>query len=111
MLLLLALVGCGHRAVLRDAVTYRAETLAALERQREAAEMLIRAADAAKADGDLGTCAQMAAPALLIEAYAEGQAYRALWLADLPYPGGPAGDQPDPGPSATPRKATDYCAE
>lgn len=112
LLILSLLGGCsGKRSVLRDAQTYQTETMAALARQEEAATELFRAADAAKSVGDVAECQRLVAPALLIEAYARRQAYRALWLADLPYPGAPATGDGDPGPSSPPQPAAAYCTE
>ncbi len=101
-ILALSLVGCAPK-VLRDATTFRVETMAALARQQEARGALFRAAHAAAEREDYEGCVDAAEPALLLEAAAEAHAYRALWLAGLSYPVDgtvpPNGtEQPDPGP-------------
>jgi hypothetical protein len=99
--------------VVRKTDTYIAEVLSALQRQEAAADALFAAADQAHADGNVELCAEYLRPALTIEAHARAQAYRALYLAGLPYPEGSGGipdlpaRQPDPGPS----EAVDYARE
>jgi hypothetical protein len=112
--ILLLLVGCPKKSVVRNASSFYAETLAALARQEEAADALRHAAVAAKVRGDRDACEQYAKPALLIDASARAQAHRALWLAGLPYPVDgitpPRGtEQPDPGPSTEPAPTSTLC--
>ncbi len=101
------------KRVVRNTDTYIAEVLSALQRQEAAPATLFSAADQARGVGDVELCEKYLRPALVIEAHAEAQAYRALYLAGLPYPEGSGGipdqprNQPDPGPSAT----IDYGAE
>lgn len=108
---LASLSGCASHLVVRSDATYTAEVLASQARQTEAAAALLTAAREAAQAGNPAWCAELAKPALLIEAKAAPQAHRALWLARLPYPGGPEGEQPDPGPGGEPRAAAEWCAE
>jgi len=107
--------GCGPRRIVRDAATYTAEILAAVERQQEAMDALWIAADEARSAGDLDACRRYAAPALLIEAKARAQGDRALWLAGLPYRKAdgtlpePGEKQPDPGRADALRSLDDVC--
>lgn len=116
-MLVLVLAGCPAHTVLRDAATFQIETMAALARQEEAAGALRVAAVAALEQGDRASCVLYAEPALLIEAAAQAQAYRALWLAGLPYPTEdgsmpPEGTaQPDPGPSTKAPAASTICGQ
>mgnify|MGYP003128538106 FL=1 len=103
---LFLVTGCAHKQqVRRDANTYVAEVLAGLQREKEAAAALHLAAQDAVDRGEMDQCLQYAAPALVIDAKAQPQAYRALWLAGMPYPledgSLPAAgqEQPDPGPA------------
>ena len=77
-------IGCASvpKRVVRDSSTYTAEILSSLQREREASAALHRAAALVPLD----ECAEVIAPALLIDAAAQRQAYAALWLAGLPYP-------------------------
>ena len=117
--IMVALLGgcCLKGKVARDAKTYTAEVFANLLRQKAAAKMLLKAAEAAKAAGDAEACKGYARPALVIEAKAQGQAYRSLWLASLPYPleNGTIPDegvkQDDPGVTGSPRAVTEVCDE
>ncbi len=107
--------GCGPKVV-RDPGTYTVEILAALLRQQEASAALHDAAREARVRGDYDACVMYAEPALLIDASAQAQAYRALWLADLPYPAGPDMEQhnktqPDPGPSKAVEPPNTLCGE
>ena len=103
----LAFGGCATvpKKVVRDTQTYTAEILAGLAREQAAAEALVVAAELARSAGDEELCREYYAPALLIEVKAEPQAYRALWLAGLPYPladgslPAPGTEQEDPGPA------------
>lgn len=95
-----ALAGCGHKIV-RDADTFHVEVMAAQARQTEAMRALLEAADAALMRGDREACERYARPALLIEAFAENQAQRALYLAGL--------IDEDPGPSPTQRPVAAVC--
>lgn len=106
----IALTGC-PKAVVRDATAFQIETMAALKRQEEAASALREAAIIARDRGDHEACVRYAEPVLLIEASAKAQAYRALWLAGLPYPvdNPTEGEQPDPGPSAEPAPVSSIC--
>lgn len=102
----LAFGGCATvpKKVVRDSQVYTAEILAGLAREEAAAEALATAAAEARAEGDEVKCRELYAPAHLIEVKARPQAYRALWLAGLPYPlpdgsiPGPDVEQEDPGP-------------
>ncbi len=110
------LAGCGGKHVVRNASTFQTEVLASLARQEEAASALFAAADKAKAAGDTEACVEYAGPALLIDASAQSQAFRALWLAGLPYPVDgempPTNTkQPDPGPSKPLQDAAAFCEE
>lgn len=106
----LLLTGCGKKYVVRDLVTYQVETLAALERQLGASAALKEAAREARQRGDWDACAEYAAPALLIDAAAQVQAHRALWLAGLQYPSDQdSEEQPDPGPAPEPAEVTEIC--
>lgn len=111
LILALAVSGCKAKRVFRDADTFTAETLAALARQEEASAALKEAALAAAAAGDLDTCVRLAEPALLIDVSAKVQAYRALWLAGLPYPASGEGPQADPGEPPAPRPADQFCGQ
>ena len=99
------LLACGTlpKRINRDTQTYTVEIFAGLQREEKAAEALLKAASAAAKRGDLEACEDYAAPALLIQTKAQKQAYRALWLAGLPYPNkdgsvpDPKVKQPDPG--------------
>ena len=101
------IAGCATlpKRVIRDRDTYIVEILAGLQREQEAATALLSAADAARGLGDEIACRVYAQPALLIQAKAQPQAYRALFLAGLPYPNpdgslpDPKDTQPDPGPA------------
>lgn len=102
--------------IVRDSQTYSAEIYAGLVREREAAAALIVAAEAALEEGDSEACVTYASAALTIEAYAENAAYRALWLAGLPYPDSngelpsdPSAEQEDPGAPSAARDAGDFC--
>lgn len=113
---LLVLPACATRYAVRDSTTYATEVAATVARQDEAADALFVAAERAKEAGDWRACAEYAGPALLIEASAQVQANRALWLADLPYPDPETGEappvgteQPDPGKSPSPRSVVDVC--
>ena len=114
---LAATTGCITGKVVRDGKTYTAETVASLMRQQAAAKQLRAAAEAAKAAGDNEACVSYARVALLIEAKAKPQAYRALWLADLNYPNADGSipesgtEQPDPGPAPTPADPSTICGE
>ena len=104
--------GCPkQQTIVRDGDTFTIETLASLARQEEAAAALRFAATEAATNGDMMACTLYAEPALLIEAAARPQAYRALWLAGLPYPGGPedGSAQPDPGPAPETENTTTIC--
>lgn len=100
------LAGCATvpKRISRDTQTYTAEVLASLAREEAAAEALTSAAAQARAAGDEMMCRELYAPAHLIDVKARAQAFRALWLAGLPYPlpdgSLPAADaeQDDPGP-------------
>lgn len=100
-------LGC-PRHVVRDSATYTTEIYASVARQTEAASALLIAAEAAREAGDLEACARYAEPALLIQASAEAQGYRALWLAGLAYPGG---DGTDPGVAPDPDPVSTVCGE
>lgn len=118
----LTLQACAKR-VHRPADVYTVETLASLERQLEAADALLQAAEAARAAGDRDACVSYAKPALLIEATAIPQAQRSLFLAGLRYPEPTEvdgeirlifpqdSDQPDPGPSRPVRDPSEVCGE
>jgi hypothetical protein len=105
--------GCATvpKRVVRDSSTYTAEVLASLARQEEAAAALLDAAHLVPVEH----CQATVAPALLIEATAQRQAYRALWLAGLPYPledgslPDPKTPQEDPGGAAIVVDAEAYC--
>lgn len=113
----MACPGCGHRYIVRDASTFAAENAAGLARELEAASDLRDAAAFARDAGRLDLCVDWAGAALLIEAKAKPQTYRALWLAGLPYPNPdgtvpPVGTvQPDPGPSSPVADVTSVCGE
>ena len=106
---------CLFGKVSRDGATYTAEVISSLKRQEYAAIELIRAATISNGVGNFESCSRYAGPALLIEAKARHQAYRALWLAGLPYPyeDGTLPDegeeQPDPGASPDPEPVTSIC--
>lgn len=115
VVILVLLAGCAKKNVVRSAGTFTVETLAALKRQEEAAAALHHAATKAKENGDTASCLRYIKPALLIDAAAQKQAYRALWLADLPYPDA-NGDMPpkgvkqeDPGPSEPQTDPEQFC--
>jgi len=105
------------KRVIRDTNTYTAEILAGLQREQEAATALFAAADKAMAAGEEESCREYAKPAILIQAKAKAQAYRALYLAGLPYPlpdgslPDPKATQPDPGPGPAvgEQAAAGYC--
>ncbi len=108
---------CTAGKVVRDGQTYTAEVMAGLMREQAAAKSLREAATKAKDAGDRAACEGYARTALLIEAKARGQAYRALWLAGLPYPK-PDGsvpkkgeEQQDPGPSPKPADVGTVCGQ
>jgi hypothetical protein len=82
LLSLLFVIGC-PKTITRDAGTFELEIAASLARQLEAAVALHAAARDAAARGDYAACVQYAKPALLIDASAERQAERALFLAGL----------------------------
>jgi hypothetical protein len=107
LIALLVLSGC-VRHIVRNEATYTAEIYASIARQNEAADALIVAAEAARDAGDTAACARYAEPALLIQASAEIQGYRALWLAGLPYPGG---DGEDPGAIPDPEPVSSVCGD
>jgi hypothetical protein len=117
--IMVALLGgcCLTGKVARDAKTYTAEVFGNLLRQKAAAKMLFEAAEAAKAAGDVEACQGYARPALVIEAKAQGQAYRSLWLASLPYPledgtiPAEGVKQDDPGVTGSPRAMVEVCGE
>jgi len=118
-MILVCLLSCAtlQHSVVRDAPTYTVEILATLQRQEDAADALRDAASYARENGDVERCILYAEPALMIDAYARSQAYRALWLADLPYPNPdgslpePGEEQPDPGPSAALEPVTVLCPD
>ena len=99
VLIAMVLTACGPTKVIRDATTFEIETMAALARQAEAATALHLAADRA---GDYAVCVEYAQPALVIDAYAENQAKRALWLAGL-------SEGADPGPSPAVASVDSVC--
>ncbi len=76
-----------------------------------------KAAKAAKAAGDRVKCVAYAKPALLIQAKAQGQAFRALWLAGLNYPKADGSipksgeEQADPGPTGVPASVDTVCGQ
>lgn len=114
-LLSLSLSGCAHRVV-RDASSYTAEIVSSLSRQEAAEKALLEAAGAAREAGDFELCVSYATPAFRIQARAEAEAYRALWLADLPYPVNgelpdPKASQEDPGeaPAFDPGAVESFC--
>lgn len=103
LVLVFAASGCAHNRIVRDASTYVAEHVNALSRQENASEALKLAAAAARDADDPALCSRYAEPAFRIDHRAAAEAYRALWLAGLPYPQ-PDGsmpaegqEQPDPG--------------
>lgn len=106
---------CTTGKVVRDGQTYTAEIMSSLLRERAAAKHLRAAAEAAKAAGNVETCKSYARPALLIEAKAQGQAYRALWLGGLNYPKADGStpksgeEQEDPGPTGSPADVSTVC--
>lgn len=114
---LVSTTGCITGKVVRDGKTYMAETVASLLREKAAAKQLRAAAIAAKVAGDNDTCKRYARIALLIEAKAQPQAYRALWLADLNYPNADGSipesgtKQPDPGVSGSPEAVSTVCGD
>jgi len=93
------------KRVIRDTQTYTLEILAGLQRESEAASALESAAVLARDAGDAELCQQFYTPALTIQVKAQAQAYRALYLAGLPYPqedGSVSTEaQDDPGPART----------
>ena len=105
------------KRVNRDSQTYTMEVLAGLQRQEDAASALFKAANAAAVRGEKKACEEYAQPALIIQAKAEKQAFRALWLAGLPYPNAdgsvpdPKEKQPDPGKAdkVVDHEAKAYC--
>lgn len=104
LVVVILMVSCGQKRVLRDAATYEVEIRAAEARQNEAAVALFNAAERARQAGDRLLCAEYAIPALLIEAAATHQAERALWLVHL-------GPTFDPGPMPEPRDVNEVCGE
>lgn len=114
-------VGCATipNRVIRDSQTYTLEILAGLQREKDAASVLFEAADAAKDSGDAATCQIYVHPALVIHTKAQAQAYRALWLAGLPYPledgslPDPKDEQDDPGAAQKVAEdaAENYCLD
>ena len=113
-LIAVAASGCAHSgSIRRDGPTYAVEVFASLQRQEAAATALLNAASAAAARGDRDACLSYARPALVIQAAAKPQAFRALWLAGLTYPtpdgSKPTGPQPDPGPAGQPASADTIC--
>lgn len=93
------------KRVIRDTQTYTLEILAGLQRESEAASALEAAAVLARDAGDAELCQQFYTPALTIQVKAQAQAFRALYLAGLPYPqedGSVSTEaQEDPGPART----------
>ncbi len=112
--LAVGLAGC-PRQIIRDASTYTAEIVASVQRQHEAMNALFIAAETARLDRDLEKCKLYAHPALVIEAKAQAQGDRALWLAGMPYvnPDGSipekGEEQPDPGVSPALRDIEEVC--
>jgi len=112
---IIAITGCcGSGKVVRDSKTYAAEVMASMLRERSASQRLMEGALAAKARGDNTACERLAAPAMVIQAKAQRQAYRALWLAGLPYPAADGSvssgaEQADPGPSPAPKSVDSVC--
>lgn len=102
---LFLVTGCAHKQVRRDASTYVAEVLAGLQREQEASAALHVAAQDALERGSVNQCVEYMAPALVIDTKSQAQAYRALWLAGLPYPLQDGSlpeegqEQDDPGPA------------
>ena len=94
--------GCAPK-VLRNANTFVVEQIAAEKRQIEAAEVMLEYAERFAAVGDVHSCIKLAGPALLIEAAADRQSSRALYLARLL--------DEDPGPSPEPRPVTAICGD
>ena len=74
------------KKIQRDTTSYVAETLAGIQREEAAAMTLLVAARHAWAVGNEAACTEYAAPALKSLTRAQAEGYRALWLADLPYP-------------------------
>ncbi len=74
------------KKITRDTTSYVAETLAGMQREEAAAVALLKAARAAWDADDEFACTEYAAPALKSLARSRPEGYRALWLADLPYP-------------------------
>ena len=115
LVFVMGLGGCVGGKIIRDGQTYTAEVISGLLREQAAAKVLLEAAAAAKAAGNVETCAKLAKPALLIEAKANGQAYRALWLAGLNYPKADGSvpaegeKQADPGPTGAPADVATVC--
>jgi hypothetical protein len=115
LLAMLAACASVPKRVVRDSSTYTAEVLASLARETEAAEALKNAAALVPEEA----CAETVAPAMLIDAHAQRQAYTALWLAGLPYPMAdgsapdPKVEQADPGAGPAPvvTDAVDWCDE
>lgn len=109
-------VGC-VRQVRRDANTYAAEVLAGLQREKAASASLHSAAQDALNRGASAECLEWVHPALVIDAKAQPQAYRALWLAGLPYPNPdgslsePGEEQADPGPSGPTAEPDAVCVQ
>lgn len=105
------------KKIVRDSQTYTLEILAGLQREKDASEALFEAADAARDAGHEEACRLYVHPALVIKAKSQPQAYRALWLASLPYPNAdgslpsPKDEQPDPGsaPKLEEDAAVAYC--
>tara|TARA_R110002020_G_scaffold194133_3_gene394726 strand:+ start:3103 stop:3543 length:441 start_codon:yes stop_codon:yes gene_type:complete len=96
-ILAFSMVACATipKRVIRDTQTYTVEILAGLQREKDAAAALFEAADAARDAGHEEACRLYVHPALVIQVKSQPQAYRALWLAGLPYPN-PDGSLPDP---------------
>jgi len=82
----LAASGCAHTRISRERDTYTAEVFAGLQRERAAADALMLAAEAALQADDIPACRAYSEPALVIQAKAQPQAFRALWLAGIAYP-------------------------
>jgi hypothetical protein len=118
VVIILALtVGCTTGKIVRDSQTYTAEVMSGLLREKLAAKHLLEAAKAAKAAGDTAKCEAYAKPALLIQAKAQGQAFRALWLAGLNYPKADGSipksgeEQADPGPTGSVASVATVCGQ
>lgn len=116
-IILVTVGGCVTGKIVRDSQTYTAEVMSGLLREKLAAKHLLEAAKAAKAAGDRAKCVAYAKPALLIQAKAQGQAFRALWLAGLNYPKADGSipksgeEQADPGPTGVPASVDTVCGQ